>query len=69
MFEMFQEHPVSLVKLSFFFILVKLIQVLDFDNWHPLNKAVWVKLRLLIKGQNLTFYKTKANAPYQLGYL
>ena len=32
-----QEHPDSLVKLSFFFIQVKIIQVLDFDNWHPLN--------------------------------
>ena len=35
---MFQEYPVSLVKLSFFFIQVKIIQVLDFDNWHPLNR-------------------------------
>ena len=34
---MFQEHPVFLVKLSFFFMQVKIIQVLDFDNWHPLN--------------------------------
>ena len=34
---MFQKHPDSLVKLSFFFIQVKIIQVLDFDNWHPLK--------------------------------
>ena len=34
---MFQEYPVFLVKLSFFFIQVKIIQVLDFDNWHPVN--------------------------------
>ena len=34
---MCQEYPVSLVKLSYFFIQVKIIQVLVFDNWHPLN--------------------------------
>ena len=34
---MCQEYPVSLVKLSFFFIQVKIIQVLVFDNWHPLK--------------------------------
>ena len=34
---MYQEYPVSLVKLSFIFIQVKIIQVLDFDNWRPLN--------------------------------
>ena len=33
----FQEYPVSLEKLSFFCIQVKIIQVLDFDNWHPLK--------------------------------
>ena len=32
-----QECPVSLEKLSFFFIQVKIIQVLVFDNWHPLK--------------------------------
>ena len=35
---MFQEYPVSLVKLSLFYIKGKIIQVLDFDNWHPLNQ-------------------------------
>ena len=35
---MCQECPVSLEKLSFFFIQVKIIQVLVFDNWHPLNE-------------------------------
>ena len=42
---MFQEYPVSLEKLSFFFIQVKIIQVLVFDNWHPLkakNKNLFV---------------------------
>ena len=34
---MCQECPVSLEKLSFFFIQVIIIQVLVFDNWHPLN--------------------------------
>ena len=34
---MCQECPDSLEKLSFFFIQVKIIQVLVFDNWHPLN--------------------------------
>ena len=34
---MFQEYLVSSVKLLFFFIQVKIIQVLDFDKWHPLN--------------------------------
>ena len=34
---MCQECPVSLEKLSFFFIQVKIIQVLVFDNWHPLK--------------------------------
>ena len=34
----FQEYPVSFVKLSFFFTQVKIKrQVLDFDNWHPLK--------------------------------
>ena len=37
---MFQEHPVSLVKMSFSSIQVKLMQVLDFDNWHPLNESL-----------------------------
>ena len=37
---MFQGYPVSLVKLSFFFIQVKIIQVLDFDNWHPLKRFI-----------------------------
>ena len=36
---MFQEYPVVSVKLSFFFIQVEIIQGLDFDNWHPLNKV------------------------------
>ena len=36
----FQEYPVSLVKVSFLFIQVKLIQVLDFDNLHPLKPCV-----------------------------
>ena len=35
---MCQECPVSLEKLSFFFIQVKIIQVLVFDNLHPLNQ-------------------------------
>ena len=34
---MFQEYPVSLEKLSFFLYTGKIIQVLDFNNWHPLN--------------------------------
>ena len=34
---MFQEYLVSLEKLSLFFIQVKIIQVLVFDNWHPLK--------------------------------
>ena len=34
---MCQEYSVSFVKLSFFFIQVKIIQVLDFDNWHLLK--------------------------------
>ena len=32
---MFQEYPVSLVKLPFFLYTGKIIQLLDFDNWHP----------------------------------
>ena len=38
--KMCQEYPVSFVKLSFYFIQVKIIQIIqvfDFDNWHPLN--------------------------------
>ena len=38
---MCQECPVSLEKLLFFFIHVKIIQVLVFDNWHPLNLNVF----------------------------
>ena len=37
---MCQECPVSLEKMSFFFIQVKIIQVLVFDNWHPLNRRI-----------------------------
>ena len=37
---MCQECPVSLEKLSFFFIQVKIIQVLVFDIWHPLKRAL-----------------------------
>ena len=40
---MCQECPVSLEKLSFFFIQVKIIQVLVFDNWHPLKQASMVQ--------------------------
>ena len=39
---MCQECTVSLEKLSFFFIQVKIIQVLVFDNWHPLKARVYV---------------------------
>ena len=45
---MFQEYPVSLEKLSFFFIQVKIIQVLVFDNWHPLNQGILSQLFLHI---------------------
>ena len=30
-------EAIFLVKLPFFFIQVKMIQILDFDNWHPLK--------------------------------
>ena len=43
---MCQENPVSLVKMSFLFIQVKIIQVLDFDNWHPLNVAKCHSMRV-----------------------
>ena len=44
---MYQEYPVSLVKLSFIFIQVKIIQVLDLHKWHPLKKKAlnWVRVR------------------------
>ena len=35
---MFQKYQVFLVKLSFFFIQVKSLQVLVFDNWQPLKE-------------------------------
>ena len=47
---MCQECPVSLEKLSFFFIQVKIIQVLVFDNWHP--------LKLTEQGNKMTFATT-----------
>ena len=37
---MCQIDPVNLEKLSFSFLQVKIIQVLDFDNWHPLKLVV-----------------------------
>ena len=49
---MCQECPVSLEKLSFFFIQVKIIQVLVFDNWHPLNNDLPHKLGLLVLQTN-----------------
>ena len=45
---MFQEYPVSLVKLSFFFIQVKIIQVLDFDIGIPLIKFIVTLSRHLV---------------------
>ena len=44
---MFQECPVYLVKLPFFIIQVKIIQELDFDNWHPLKFVLLIILRYL----------------------
>ena len=43
---MCQECPVSLEKLSFFFIQVKIIQVLVFDNWRPLNLCWNIGMKL-----------------------
>ena len=54
---MCQECPVSLEKLSFFFIQVKIIQVLVFDNWHPLKPKL-----CLIKVQRLYTRVRKENA-------
>ena len=50
---MYQEYPVSLVKLSFFFIKVKIIQVLDFDNWHPLNMTITRNLSIRVMMSDL----------------
>ena len=50
---MYQEYPVSLVKLSFFFIKVKIIQVLDFDNWHPLNMTITSNLSIRVMMSDL----------------
>ena len=49
---MCQEYPVSLVKLSFFFIQVKNIQVLDFDNWHPLMLLSLSFLKITTQASN-----------------
>ena len=54
---MYQEYPVPLVKLSFFFIQVKIIQVLDFDNWHPLNLIRREHIRMLLIWGKQTFKK------------
>ena len=35
---MFKKYQVFLVKLSFFYIQVKSLQVLVFDNWQPLKE-------------------------------
>ena len=51
---MCQECPVFLEKLSFFFIQVKIIQVLVFDSWHPLKDslmALIVKINSLDRGR------------------
>ena len=45
---MFHEYPISLVKLLFFFIQVKIIQVLDFDNRHLLNHFILSALFLVL---------------------
>ena len=37
----FREYPVSLERLSFFVIQVGIVQVLVFDNWHPLKVTEW----------------------------
>ena len=44
---MCQECPVSLEKLSFFYIQVKIIQVLVFDNWHPLNLNIYISCQAI----------------------
>ena len=54
---MFQEYLVSLVKFSLFYIKGKIIQVLDFDNWHPLQPPInfillIVPMRYLCCGSN-----------------
>ena len=55
---MCQECPVSLEKLSFFFIQVKIIQVLVFDNWHPLNQLCSRLLkRAVVISEDLFLYK------------
>ena len=40
---MFQEYLVSLEKVPIFFIQVKIIQVLDFENGHPLKMVLSFK--------------------------
>ena len=45
----FQEYPVSLVKLSFSVIQVTNIQVLDFDNWQPLKHSYCQTLMTLLE--------------------
>ena len=53
------EHQVSLVKLSFFFVQVKTIQVLVFDNWHPL-KCMYVYLQIQVNGIDTRTCTTQA---------
>ena len=65
---MCQECPVSLEKLSFFFILVKIIQVLVFDNWHPLkawpNKPLpgTMGVRLITQPSASSFFDSETDA-------
>ena len=59
---MFQEYPGSMVKLYFFFIQVKIIQVLDFDNWHPLKNVMSFRVTFVSNGQ---FYKPLAEKSFK----
>ena len=56
---MCQECPVSLEKLSFFFIQVKIIQVLVFDNWHPLKSIFKIYIIALIVMQDTKLFTWK----------
>ena len=47
-------NPVSLVKMSFLFIQVKIIQALDFDNWHPLNACIYFVSFFLSHGSDVS---------------
>ena len=66
---MCQEYPVSLEKLSFFFIQVKIIQVLVFDNWHPLKYPLTYGFRMATYISNApVIFLSRSNAGQMMGF-